>query len=113
MNHPLDLATLRAEIDAVDADIVRLLARRYAAVRQIAAFKAKTGQPVVVPGRIAEVHDRVCSLAREEGLDPMIVGRLWRAIIGEAIALEWDVATPPGHDRLAVNSAEASTSRSR
>ena len=83
-----DLAAFRAEIDAVDADLVRLLARRYAAVERIAAWKAKNGQPVAMPDRIEQVQGRVAALAREAGLDPAIARRLWSAIIDEAIALE-------------------------
>ena len=82
------LEDLRAEIDAVDAVLVRLLARRFAAVVGIAAFKAENGIPVVVPERIEEVQDRVAQLAGEAGLDPAIARRLWRAIIDEAIAVE-------------------------
>ena len=83
-----ELEELRTEIDAVDAELVRLLARRFRAVVGIAAIKAENGLPVVVPERIEAVQDRVAALAAEAGLDPAIARRLWRAIIDEAIAVE-------------------------
>ena len=83
-----ELEELRTEIDAVDAELVRLLARRFRAVVGIAAIKAENGLPVVVPERIDAVQDRVATLAAEAGMDPAIARRLWRAIIDEAVALE-------------------------
>src|SRR4051812_5027285 len=79
---------LRAEIDAVDAELVRLFARRFKVVALIGAEKAKRGMPVRVPERIAAVEARVRKLAAESGLEPEIAGRLWQAIIDEACTLE-------------------------
>jgi chorismate mutase-like protein len=79
---------LRADIDAVDADLVKLLARRFAAVEKIARLKAENGIPVVIPERIDAVQDRVARLTEEAGLDPAVARRLWRAIIDEAVAME-------------------------
>jgi chorismate mutase-like protein len=82
------LDDLRAEIDAVDAELVTLLARRFAAVEGIAALKAENGLPVIDPSRIDAVQDRVAELAEAAGLDPGIARRFWRAIIAEAVAME-------------------------
>ena len=86
------LAALRAEIDAIDAELVRLFARRFKLVRTIGAEKAKRGMPVVVPERIQAVQARIAKLAAAAGLDPEIAGRLWQTIINEACALEEDSA---------------------
>ena len=82
------LAAARREIDGVDGELVRLLARRFGLVAQVAEIKALKGEPVVVPARIETVLARVELLAREADLDPAIARRLWRAIIDEACALE-------------------------
>lgn len=88
-SQPADpFAALRAEIDTVDAELVRLLAHRFNVVKTIGAEKAKRGMPVRVPERIQAVHDRIHKLAVEAGLPPEIAGRLWHAIIEEACALE-------------------------
>ena len=82
------LDELRAVIDAADAELVAVLARRFQAVEGVAAIKARDGLPVVDPARIEVVQDRVAGLATEAGLDPGIARRLWRAIIDEAVAME-------------------------
>jgi len=82
------LDSLRAKIDAADAELVRLLARRFRAVEGIAVLKAENGMPVIDPARIDAVQDRVAELAAAAGLDPGIARRLWRAIIDEAVAME-------------------------
>ncbi|MDA0276779.1 MAG: chorismate mutase [Proteobacteria bacterium] len=82
------LDELRAVIDAADAELVAVLARRFQAVEGVAAIKARDGLPVVDPARIEIVQDRVAGLAAEAGLDPGIARRLWRAIIDEAVAME-------------------------
>jgi chorismate mutase-like protein len=82
------LAALRREIDGVDGELVRALARRFDLVGQIAEVKAIKGEPVVVPARIEAVLTRVAKLAEELDLDPQIARRLWRQIIDEACALE-------------------------
>ncbi|MSP20567.1 MAG: chorismate mutase [Alphaproteobacteria bacterium] len=82
------LAALRAEIDDADAELVRVLARRFVLVEQIGDIKAMRGEPVIVPARIEAVLARVEGHARAAGLDAAIARRLWRAIIDEACALE-------------------------
>jgi len=82
------LAALRNDIDAVDDELVRVLARRFALVEEIADIKAARGDPVVVPSRIEAVLARVEAHAKSLGLDPAVARRLWRAIIDEACALE-------------------------
>ena len=82
------LAALRREIDSVDGELVRALAKRFGLVAQIAEVKAIKGEPVIVPARIEAVLARVAKLAEEADLDPQIARRLWRQIIDEACALE-------------------------
>ena len=82
------LDTLRAELEAIDAELVEALARRFRAVMKIAAVKAGEGIPVVLPDRIALVLDRVAGLAQAQGLDPEMTRRLYQLIIDEAIAIE-------------------------
>ena len=82
------LAALLREIDGVDGELVRALAKRFDLVGQIAKVKAIKGEPVVVPARIEAVLTRVAKLAEDADLDPQIARRLWRQIIDEACALE-------------------------
>ena len=86
MDNSLD--NLRDEIDEVDAELVKLIARRFLAVEKIALLKAEIQLPVVDPGRIEIVQDRVAGLAQNIGLNPDIARRLWKSIIDEAVVLE-------------------------
>lgn len=86
MDNSLD--NLRDEIDEVDAELVKLIARRFLAVEKIALIKAEIQLPVVDPGRIEIVQDRVAGLAKNIGLNPDIARRLWKSIIDEAVVLE-------------------------
>jgi chorismate mutase-like protein len=82
------LDDLRAELEAIDTDLVAALARRFEVVLKVAAVKADEGIPVVLPDRIALVLDRVAALAEAQGLDGEMAQRLYRLIIDEAIAME-------------------------
>lgn len=88
------LQSFRAEIDALDDDIVRLLAARFEVVRQVAAYKAEAGIPVRLPDRIEAVCKRNAEQAADLGLDPQLVDRLYRMIIDAACALEVDLIEP-------------------
>ena len=78
----------RQRIDALDDEIVRLLAERYAIVEQVAAIKAEHGIPSVLEDRVQEVIERNAATATALGLDPDLVRRLCRVIIDEACAME-------------------------
>src|SRR5262245_14185389 len=59
-----ELANIRASIDAIDAQVVKLLAAREALVRQAAPLKADT-DAVRAPARAQAVVDRAGQLARQ------------------------------------------------
>jgi chorismate mutase-like protein len=82
------LDDLRAELEAIDTELVQALARRFKVVMKVAAVKADEGIPVVLPDRIAQVLDRVAALAEAQGLDGDMTRRLYHLIIDEAIAVE-------------------------
>ncbi|MGE0310872.1 MAG: chorismate mutase [Lautropia sp.] len=86
-----DLQTLRDAIDAIDRDLVALIARRAMYVKDAARFKADRHQ-VSAPERQAEVFARVRRLAREadlgfDGLED-VVDTTWRAMVAAFIAQE-------------------------
>lgn len=86
MTHPL--APLRAEIDALDDQIVALLSRRMAVAHRVAAVKRDHGIPVVIPERVAAVLDRAAAAGAAAGLDPDYLRRLYRLIIDETCRVE-------------------------
>lgn len=50
-----DLTTLRQDIDQLNRELERLLIKRFALVKQVAAHKARTQQPVCDPQREAAI----------------------------------------------------------
>lgn len=84
---PESLAEIRARIDAIDADLVHLLADRQSLVRAAAAFQADE-DAVRAPDRVAQVIARARLRAHAAGLSPEVAESVWRAMIDAFIALE-------------------------
>jgi isochorismate pyruvate lyase len=81
------LDQVRAQIDRLDCEIVALLAERGDYVRQAARFK-KTSADVAAPARVEQVIGKVRGLAGEKGADPVVVERVYRAMIAAFIEAE-------------------------
>jgi chorismate mutase len=75
---------LRAQVEAIDAQLVELIAARQAAVREIGAFKREQGKPVLDPEREAQVLRRVAELARAAGLEEEELRDVWRKLLAMA-----------------------------
>jgi isochorismate pyruvate lyase len=91
MTRPQDcdsMTELRAAIDALDADVVRLLAMRTRFIDRAAELKRRDGLPAYIPARVEEVVSRVRASAAVEGLDPDLAESLWRQMITWSIARE-------------------------
>jgi len=67
-----DLHDLRDAIDLVDADLVAVLAQRFALVEEVGRLKREAGLPIMQPAREQEVRDRFLALAKAHGLAPTI-----------------------------------------
>lgn len=83
-----EMSDVRATIDALDDDLVALLARRQRQIERAAAVKPALGVPARVPERVDEVLARVAVAARREGLSGELAQSLWRALIEWSIAYE-------------------------
>lgn len=75
------LASLREEIDDLDARIVELLARRMEVVERVVAIKDRDGIPALLPGRVEEVVGRVRAKAEAAGMPPDLADAVWRRMI--------------------------------
>lgn len=75
------VATLRAQIEAVDAQLVGVIAQRLALAKAIGCSKRAGGIPVTDPAREAAVVARVSALAREAGVpEDEIRALYWRLL---------------------------------
>jgi len=82
-----DMSEVRAEIDRLDAELVDLMAQRFAYVDRAWQLKADPGE-AFVPWRIQQVIDKVKARAMEKGLPPELVEALWRQMIGWFVQYE-------------------------
>jgi isochorismate pyruvate lyase len=96
MPDPESLSEVRARIDDLDADLIRLLADRQSLVRAAAAFKADE-QAVRAPGRVQEVIASARERAIAAGLAPAVAESVWRAMIDAFIELEIAEQAGRGH----------------
>lgn len=76
-----DLDLLRARIEELDAEILRLLGERFVHVRLLGRWKALADLPVENPAREAELHAFHQTVAEREGLDPVLVRRLFELVL--------------------------------
>jgi chorismate mutase len=75
------LSELRTAIEAVDAELVRLISERRALVLEVGRLKSALGLPVLDPTREAAVVRRAAALARASGGDEELVRDvIWRII---------------------------------
>ena len=82
-DRPSELDAAREAIDAIDAELIRLLARRAEYVTQVTQFKEQHGLAVTDTGREQRMLARITELAEAEGLDPGIARAVLRTIIAE------------------------------
>jgi chorismate mutase / prephenate dehydrogenase len=79
-----DLDSLRLKIDAIDSQLVSLLAKRSQLTSQVGAYKSRTGLPIYVPSREAELLSKRREQASQEGVSPDLVEDLLRRIMRES-----------------------------
>lgn len=84
----LGINRLRGQVDLIDRDIVRLLARRRSLTTKIGQVKAARDMPVFVPDREDELLDVIREEARLQGLDDAYVVGLFRAVLEDSKAAQ-------------------------
>ena len=82
----MDLTELREQIDAVDAELVALLERRFDVATAIADYKQAHGLPVLDAGRENAKIEAVKAQCRPETAE--LIGSLYGSIIAATRAYE-------------------------
>jgi chorismate mutase / prephenate dehydratase len=82
-----DLADLRVQIDAIDADLLRLLNRRATVAEQVGVVKKREGTAFYRPDRVAHVIEKIQG-ANAGPLKSEHVKAIWREIMSACLALE-------------------------
>lgn len=79
---------LRAEIDTLDRDLMRLLAERSRYIDRAAEIKTQEALPARIDWRVEQVAMNARKNASDFGFDPDLAERLWRELIEWSIARE-------------------------
>jgi len=85
-----EMASIREDIDALDSQIVALLAQRQQLVHQAGLVKPSRDD-IIDHDRIEEVVAHVIELAEKHGLSRNIAEPLWRRLIELSIDYEFKV----------------------
>ncbi len=88
------MADLRDAIDALDQNLVRLLAQRMHYIDRAIELKPSEGMPARIPDRVEAVVQNVINTAKAEGFDPVLAETLWRQLIDWSIDREAVKITP-------------------
>lgn len=78
----MSLEALRGKLDEVDAELIRLLARRAGVVQEIWAWKQAHGVPRIDPAREAELRARLLAQAQSLGLSRDAISAILDRIVG-------------------------------
>lgn len=86
----VELSALRDQIDAVDQQMVELLARRLALVEQVGHVKSQHGLPIYAPDREAAMLASRRAEAEKQGVPPQLIEDILRRTMRESYASEKD-----------------------
>ncbi len=82
------LDDLRERIDALDEELVRIVAERLALCEQVAAVKERARTPVIQPDRVRDVVTSRRQRAIDAGVDPDFAEQLFRVLLAETHRIE-------------------------
>jgi isochorismate pyruvate lyase len=84
-----DMAEVRSGVDAVDREILALLAKRFGYMQAAARIKADRSA-VRDDARKAQVIENAKSMAREMGIPEGAIAEIWETLVEASIAYELD-----------------------
>ncbi len=82
------LEGVRQEIDAIDGELLTLLARRFGVAKRAAEFKIANDLPMMQTDRVRAVLASTADRAEREGVSGQFASDVWRLIIQEACRRE-------------------------
>ncbi len=76
---------LRDRIDTLDAQLIDLLARRFAVTREVGALKLREQLPPIDPAREATQTLRIRNLALLHGIAPALAEQVFRLVVDAVV----------------------------
>ncbi|WP_151720494.1 chorismate mutase [Gemmobacter serpentinus] len=89
-----NMAELRVQIDALDRELVTMLARRVTYIDRAVELKPAEGLPARIDERVEAVVAKVRATAGEIGFDADLAETIWRRMIEWSIAREEEILGP-------------------
>ena len=93
---PQELKEFREQIDALDAQLLELLAKRFQIVRNVGHMKVEKNMEVVQADRAQEVIDMAAERAVQKGVPEKFIRKMYEAMIDEAHVIEHDIVAQSG-----------------
>jgi chorismate mutase-like protein len=87
------LGELRNQIDLIDNDLIEILATRIGLMPDFAQFKEMNNLSIEDNEREKEILERMKKIAKEKGLDPKFVEKIFLDIFEEAKKVQKEVLT--------------------
>lgn len=81
---------LRFEIDNIDKRLLDLIVERLRIAKEIGKVKKDEGMEIIDRQREKEVFERLAPQARKEGINPVIVEKIWKALMEYSYEIEGD-----------------------
>jgi len=82
------LEDLRACIDAIDADIISLWAKRFQYVKEVPKYKNKDKESIIAIDRYNSVLQKRREIAASHGISPDIIESIYRTMLDYFISEE-------------------------
>ena len=97
-----DLSALRARIDELDRELLRVLAERLEVCHEVARVKERSDTPVIQPARVRDVVNSRRQWAIDAGVDPDFAEQVMRVLLSETHRIEVAGRRPdPAPDKTA------------
>ncbi len=88
MDYDEEIKKLRQEIDEVDEQILKNIARRFEVVAKISKLKKVTKQTPLQKNRWEQLLEKIKELAVKEGLSKKFIEEIWNLIHKESLRLQ-------------------------
>lgn len=82
------LDDLRSQIDAIDAELLPLLAKRFEVIQAVGAYKRQAGLEANIPQRREAVRANWVQFALSHNIDPAFISQLFELIHDYALTVE-------------------------
>lgn len=86
-----ELKALRAELDAHDVELIKMLAARFEIIRKVGRYKRRAGIVMMQHGRVESVREGAVTQGIPLGIEPDFMREFFRVLVTESCRVEGTV----------------------